>query len=313
MSYIKDKEKMLKEARAHKQNVFTLIKITFAAIAVLLLLFCVLLVLSLVNGGGKKKDVTPPTISGPDGGRYIGYLGEPALYRQMISVSDDSEGELTFEIDDRAVNLNKVGEYKVLYRVTDEAGNSSTYTLTYVIKNGDYRWEKLEPLIADKADELGITKDMSKTAQVKAIYSYVHSFSFTNESNIPDIDRRNWRTDWTEEAMRTLDEGSGDCYSYYSLSKAFFKYFGIDEKGIKRSPESEEDGTHFWSVVKVENGWYYYDATRLAGRFDDGTTNSCLITQAKLDSYKTSNGGTEFYLMDKSYISGIKISTKELD
>ncbi len=316
MSYIKDKENMQKEAAKHKKNMFMIIKITFATIAVLLLLFCVALVVSLITGGGKKKDVTPPTVTGRDGGKTVGYVGDKPLYREMVNISDDSDGELTVEINESGVNINKVGEYKVHYRVTDEAGNSTIYTHIYVVKNGDYRWEKLEPLIAEKAAELGITKDMSKKEQVRAIYRYVNSADtvyFTNESNIPDIDRNNWRTDWVEEAIRTLEEESGDCYSYYSLSKAFFKYFDIDEKGIKRSPASEEEGTHFWSVVKVEEGWYYYDATRLAGSFDDGSRNACLITQAKLDSYETSKGGTEFYLMEKSYISGIKISTKTLD
>ena len=44
--------------------------------------------------------------------------------------------------------------------------------------------------------------------------------------------------------------------------------------------------------------WYYYDATRLAGTFDDGTNNGCLITLSKLQSYRTSKGGSEFYKFD---------------
>ena len=173
-------------------------------------------------------------------------------------------------------------------------------------------------LIAEKAEELGITKSMSKTEQVKKIYAYVNSketIYFTDESNIPDINRDSWESDWMEEAVRTLESEQGDCYSYYSLSKAFFEYFGIENIGIRRAENYEgadEDGTHFWSVVKVEGGWYYYDATRLAGSFNDGTRNACLITEAKLKSYRTSKGEDTFYKMTKP--AGFPaIATKEID
>ena len=132
-----------------------------------------------------------------------------------------------------------------------------------------------------------------------------------------DTDTAIWMTwsDWTEEAVRTLESEEGDCYSYYSLSKAFFEYFGIENVGIRRSEnyeDAEEDGTHFWCVVNVEEGWYYYDATRLAGTFDDGSRNACLITEAKLKSYRGSHGEDYFYKMIKP-VGFPQISTKELD
>jgi len=85
--------------------------------------------------------------------------------------------------------------------------------------------------------------------------------------------------------------------------------------GIRRAENyegCEEDGTHFWSVVKVEEGWYYYDATRLAGSFNDDTKNACLITEAKLKSYVGSKGETYFYNMVKT-VGFPTVATKELD
>lgn len=315
MSYKSDKEKMNKEADAHRNLVWKVIKITFIVFAAALLVFCIIWGACAIFGLGEPKDTEAPIISGRDGSRYIGYVGESPLYKQMVKVVDDTDPMPTLEINNKNVDINKEGEYKVYYRATDGAGNvSEVYVLTYVVKSKQYSKDALMSLIAELAEDLDITKSMTKTEQVRAIYKYVNSKStieFTNESNIPNIDRDNWQTDWIEEAILAIDSEEGDCYSYYSLSKGFFEYFDIDNVGIQRSASSEEEGTHFWSVVKVEEGWYYYDATRLAGKFSDGTQNACLITQKKLDSYVTSSGGDEFYKMDKP--SGVSISTKELD
>lgn len=317
MSYINDKEKMNKEASIYRKRVWLVIKITFCVIAVLLLAFCVTLVISLMRGDKANADTEPPTIIAPSGNTVVGYVGESPIYKKMIRVYDNVDPSPAVTVDNSGVNINQEGSYKVYYVVTDEAGNISRYTLTYVIKKAEYSQAQLMELIAQKASELGITKDMSKTEQVKKIYAYVNSkdtIYFTDESNIPDIDRDSWESDWTEEAVRTLESEEGDCYSYYSLSKAFFEYFGIENVGIRRSENyegAEDDGTHFWSVVKVENGWYYYDATRLAGTFNDGSRNACLITESKLKSYRGSHGEDYFYNMIKP--AGFpQISTKEI-
>lgn len=315
MSYNNDKEKMNKEIEDHKKLMWRIIKLTFIAFAVVLVIFSIVLLVTLISGAGKSGDNMPPEISGRDGSRFVGYVGESPKYKQMVKVVDDTDPAPLLQVDNSRVNIDEEGEYKVYYRATDADGNvSEIYELIYVVKSKEYSEDTLMGLIAEKAEQLNITDSMTDTEKVRAIYKYVNSDStidFTDESNIPNIKRTNWQIDWVEEAIRVLDSEEGDCYSYYSLSKAFFEYFGIDNIGIKRADSSEEPGTHFWSVVKVEEGWYYYDATRLAGKFSDETSNACLITQAKLDSYRTSKGGKEFYKMSR--VSGITISKKELN
>ena len=317
MSYISDMKKMNDDARKHRDGVWLSVKITFIALGVALILFLVTLLISLLLGGIGKKDTEPPVVIPAKSSRVVGYIGNIPIYKKMIIVEDnvDSLDDIIIKIDNKEVDINKEGEYKVYYTVMDTSGNTTEFTIIYIVKRNDYKYEDLEELIGQKAAELGITKTMSDTQKVKKIYEYVNSKStiaFNDESNIPNINRANWEVDWIEEAIRVLDTREGDCYSYYSLSKAFFEYFGIDNIGIKRAERSDEPGTHFWSVVKVESGWYYYDSTRLAGEFEDKTRNACLITEAKLKGYRTSDGGEEFYLMDKP--SGFpKIATKEVD
>ena len=82
--------------------------------------------------------------------------------------------------------------------------------------------------IGELASTLGITKSMSKEDQVKKIFAYVNSPTLSkNEANIVFTNESNTdRSDWMREAYLTLQKGSGDCYSYFAVSKAFFEYFG---------------------------------------------------------------------------------------
>ena len=276
------------------------------------------------NEEDEGEDTKPPVIKAAKENVII-YTGETVSYRSFVKVSDNSGGECQISVDSSGVNQNVPGEYVVKYTATDAAGNKSKpFSLKVTVKDGAYSEEKLMILIAQKAKtELGYTKEeakaqgKTKTQIVRDIYSYVNdptasasnaNIFFNDISNTPaqmaqggQKSRKGWETDWAEEAYRTLSMSrmKGDCYSYYAVSKAFFEYFGIENLGIQRSTSSTESGTHYWNIVKVENGWYYYDATRLGGTFADGTRNACLITESKLNGYKTSKGGTEFYKVDK--------------
>ena len=321
MSYKNEKEQMNEEMQQHKQKVMLAIKITFIAFAAALLALAVTFVVFLIKGGlfASGKDDTPPVIEARQGTTVVGYIGDAPTYKKYVTVSDDKDEEPKLAIDSK-VEINKEGRYTVRYQAMDKAGNKSeVFKITYVVKSKQYSEDTLMSLVAELADELGITESMSTVNKVKKIYSFVNTkimwseASTLGESNIPNIDRDNWKSDWIEEAVRTIelynsDSGVGDCYSYYSVSKAFFEYYGIKHVGIRRdkSLDYQEDsngkrkGTHFWLIVDIGDGeWYYYDATRLRQPFNDGTHNACLITQDKLDSYVTTSGGTYFYKISK--------------
>ena len=272
-------------------------------------------------------DSTPPVIEGPEGDAYVHYIGDSIAYKKIVRVSDDRDG-VALDVDKDAVDLTVEGSYTVKYTATDKAGNETDYKLRLMVKARKYSKDTLMQMIAEKADLLGMRKSMSKTELVRMIYDYVNSpkrgkdnanIRFSDESNTPNQAKQegirvDWEADWIEEAVRTLemDRMKGDCYSYYSVSKAFFEYFGIENVGIQRSKGSGEAGTHFWSAVKVESGWYYYDATRLGGSFSDGSNNACLITEGKLGGYRTSSGGADFYYFKKP-ADFPKISTTPID
>lgn len=336
MSYNSDREKIQIEVEKKKKILTVAIKATFVAFAVALFAFCVTLVLSFAfnwgNGAEGAADTTPPRITQnlnvagyqTFNGGVIGYVGETPTFKKFVLVSDDSDEAPTISIVEHNEDINKEGTYTVKYMAEDASGNRSYFTLKYVVKKQEYSYDVLMSTIAQKAEELGLSKNMSKVELVRGIYDYVNDSStvkFTDESNVPNIDRNKWESDWLEEAVRGLESHEGDCYTYYSISKAFFEYFGIENRGIKRAENyagAEDDGTHFWSIVNVGAGsddrWYYYDATRLNGYFngDKNDRNACLITEAKLKSHRTSSGEDYFYRMTKP-ANFPSIETEELD
>jgi hypothetical protein len=191
-----------------------------------------------------------------------------------------------------------------------------------VVEEYDVEQDALMQKIGAKAAELGITAELSTEQKVRKIHEFVRGNIpyLQNSQSHTGSDRSKWETNWVKEASLTLESLSGDCYSNYSLSKAFFEYFGIENVGIKRSTASKQEGTHFWSIVNIgtekDPQWYYYDSTDLAGRFTaDGpeNDNACLMTQKRMDSYVAGNGDTnsEFYLMDKT-VKYPTVSTKPL-
>lgn len=314
-----------------KKIMWKIITVTMVALALSILVTaiggCAMIVKDMlpnVEEQSEGADKKAPTLTS-DSDTVIIYTGSTLSYRKFVKISDNSDGECKLEATKSTVNQNVPGEYSVTLVAIDEAGNKSkSLTLKVVVKDKMYSEESLMTLIAQKAkSELGYTKEEAKAsgktkAQIaRDIYEYVNDPSagkntaniyFSDVSNAPSQktqggqkSRTGWEIDWIEEAHRTLSMSrmEGDCYSYYAVSKAFFEYFGIENLGIQRAVSSSESGTHYWNIVKVESGWYYFDATRLGGSFADGTKNACLITESKLLSYKTSNGGTEFYKIDK--------------
>ena len=321
LSYREELREFRDEVIKHRKLVGLIIKITVVVLAAAFLLTTFLFIADMVgdskspdNNSGESggRDRTPPVIKLREGDAIYMYVGENALLKSAVTVIDDSG--YTLDVEQNGLNKDKPGTYTIRYIAKDTAGNTSTLDVKVIVTKQEYAYSALMSLVAKKAEQLGITDKMTKQQQVFAIYKYVNSpdksapnanIVFVDESNIPAIDRNNWETDWVEEAARTLQSGEGDCYSYYAVSKAFFEYFGIENKGIRRDDaRSEMSGTHFWSMVNIGSTdnprWYFYDGTRLAGKFPDDSKDGCLRTYEELMAYVPNNGQNGFYVFDAS-------------
>ena len=320
MSYKSEMKACTAALNRRKKNIFSAIKITSILLALMLVATSVLVVIDAVGGNignrTEQGDDSSSLITPTKGKTVTVYAGDTVSYKNLVQIPAGYELEYTSNAD-----LSRAGKYTVTYKLIKDGKEIDTYKLTLIVEERDVDRDELMTLIAAKAEALGITKEMSKVEQVQRIYDFVkcpnESDPYRDNPNVTihfndrvhhtsniDPNRTAWETLWVKEAMLALERGEGDCYAYYSVSKAFFEYFGIENVGIQRGKVADLDvnGTHFWNMVNVGTAqnpqWYYYDATRLAGKFGDGTGNACLITLEKLQSYTGSHGERDFYHFD---------------
>ncbi len=235
------------------------------------------------------KDDVPPTIEARD---IECNLGEGIIWRNHVTLSDNCAGEIALSVDSSKVNVNREGNYTVYYTATDASGNKAQAQASVLVVSMNVTDEMLYAEI-DKVISRIITPDMDKAAQCRAIYMYVQgNIAYVNTSA---------KGDWKYAAYAALfSSGTGDCYSYFAASKAFFERLGIENLDIQRLP-GYTDNTHFWSLVNIgtaENPvWYHYDSTRLTAAFN---VSGCLLTDAQVDAYDAWRAGEYFRIYDKS-------------
>ncbi len=253
-------------------------------------------------------DEKPVFVSLPEA--VYGYVGQGISYKDGVEYSDNCFG-VRLEIDSESVNTKEAGTYGVIYRLVDAAGNTVTAAVDVIIQDMPVDSDSLNAKIGEIATQLGMNKSMSKEVLCQRIYGYVNDpkagkddarFTYVGSSNDPT------RSDWRREAWLGLQNGQGDCYTYFAISKAFFEYFGIENKDIERTAGAVSGETHFWSMVNIGTSasprWYFFDATRYAGEFTVGGDNGCLLTRAQLDSYESGSGivgyGVKYYKYNES-------------
>jgi len=229
----------------------------------------------------------PIFLSGDD---FTVYIGDTIAYKSKVTYTDNCEVDLNLSVDATAVDIKTEGTYPVIYTATDAAGNSSTKTLNVTVKV--YRAD--EVALEEKIDaifEKIFKEGMTNRERCKAIYDYIRrTVSYVSYSE---------KGDYIKAAMEGLTKGKGDCYVYYSLSKAMLTRAGFPNMDIERIRVG--DSMHFWNLVDIGDGhgWYHFDTTpRVGGPYiflwDDKT----------IWEYSDSHKGSHNY--DKSLYPEIK-------
>lgn len=235
------------------------------------------------------KDTQPPVIVAQD---IECRVGEGIVWRNHVKLSDNCAGEIRLDVDSSGVNVSREGSYVVYYAATDASGNVSYASAAVLVVSMTVTDEMLYTEI-DKVIARIITPDMDKAAQCRAVYEYVQgNIAYVNTST---------KGDWKYAAYVSLfSTGTGDCYSYFAASKAFFERLGIENLDIQRLP-GYTDNTHFWSLVNIGTKdspvWYHYDSTRLTA---DYNVSGCLLTDAQVKAYDTWRAGDYFRIYDTS-------------
>ncbi|MGN1205360.1 MAG: transglutaminase domain-containing protein [Eubacterium sp.] len=200
-------------------------------------------------------------------------------FKQFVSATDDRDGKVKVQADTSKINWKKKGVYKLYFYATDKAGNKAT------------SWAKVQVLIPGSAESAAdqILRSITRTnysdkRKTIAIYNYVRGQS-TYVHNSAHVQ-------WRAAALRGLRYQSGDCYTYYAMSRLLLTRAGIPNVMIRRYPEPRGQ-RHFWNLCYVQDGWYHFDTTPRSrgGRF-------CLRTDAQLWAYSS---GYTFQFNKKLY------------
>ena len=218
-------------------------------------------------------DQEPPKMSGVED--ISVYVGDGISYRSGVALTDNCDGALTLTVDSSSVNAQQEGVYPVTYTAIDAAGNTSKkQIMVYVYRekvSEEMLYTLLDPIIAQH-----ISVGANREQLVRDVYSYVY-YSI-------DYDAYSDKSDWVRSAYEGLRSGEGDCFTYFAISKAFFRRLGIESMDIQRTP-GLVDERHYWNLVNIGTAasprWYHFDATQLSGSQHSG----CLLTDLQVQAY----------------------------
>ncbi|MBO4452544.1 MAG: transglutaminase domain-containing protein [Clostridia bacterium] len=237
------------------------------------------------DGGGRSteftlrvtvKDVTPPTVTGED---LTVYIGDTVSYRNSITVSDDTDPEPEISVDNSLVNLNKAGVYPVTYTVRDSSGNEAVFKLNVTVldrsANLDEYNKKREYVESEASKQLAkiVDDSMDDLQKAYAIYYWTKkNIAYTGSSD---------KSNYIYGAYDGFKKRAGDCYTYFSVSKALLIAAGIDNVDVVKERTDEKQSRHYWMLVNVGDGWYHFDSTPY--KFDND--NFFMVTTAELHAW----------------------------
>jgi nucleotide-binding universal stress UspA family protein len=227
-----------------------------------------------------KEDTEPPVFYGIKD--FNVFEGFTVSYRKGVSVKDNRDSDVSFQIDSSKVNLNKAGTYKVYYSAKDSAGNTATEVATVTVDPFEVTEEMLYAKVDPVLDKI-TKKGMTKREIAYEIYKWVKNHvGYTGTSD---------KSDWMKEAYRGIVNGLGDCFTYYAVSEAFLTRAGIDNMKVTRVGGKTQ---HFWNLVNCGDGWYHFDTCPNKDKME-----TFMLTDAQVEAY-TKKRGNNYYNFDKS-------------
>lgn len=227
-----------------------------------------------------SADTDPPVIEGPEEIRAL--VGGAVSYRTAVTVTDNEDTNPALEIDNSRVDLTKAGEYPVIYRATDAAGNFSEKMI--LIRMEEFSDAVDEGIVYNLARGIlaEITDDSMDDMQVAyAIYHWVKTnISYTGASD---------KSSWISGAYRAFTQRKGDCFNYFAAAKALLNAANIENMDIVKSDTSHSQ--HFWNLVNLGDGWYHFDCTPRKGEGDD----FFLVTDEELEAYSSAHNNSHVF------------------
>ncbi len=191
-------------------------------------------------------DTEPPVLYGVI--NRSGYVGEPIVYLAEVYAEDAVDGRVKVTVDSQ-VQPDKAGKYTVVYIAEDASGNRTEAECKFTLVKATTSEEEVRELARGVIEQI-ITDDMVKAEQLKAVFDYVRGHvHYTGDSD---------KSDWRKEAARGFKTGRGDCFTFYSVTRALLDELGVEDMSLTRLGARTR---HYWVIVNIGTGWYHFDPT----------------------------------------------------
>jgi hypothetical protein len=230
-----------------------------------------------------KADTEPPEITGVKD--LTVFIGDRVSYKTGVTVKDNYDTNVALAVDTSDVNLKKVGVYNLAYTAKDAAGNFAEAKATVTVKvkpESPVNEDELNTL-ADTVLAKIVTEDMTDVDKLWAIFKWT-------KLNIGYIDSSS-HTDWRKGALQGFKQGTGDCFVYYATARMLMERSGFETQTVIR--DKGRKTKHYWSLVKVEDGWYHFDTTPTIKK-----NTTFLLTDSELALFN--KVFRNYYLFDKT-------------
>lgn len=193
-----------------------------------------------------SEDTEPPQLYGVI--NRSGYVGEPIVYLAEVYAEDAVDGRVKVSVDSQ-VQPDKAGKYTVVYTAEDASGNRTSTECKFTLVAATVSEEEVKALAKSVIDTI-ITPDMVTAEKMKAVFDYVRGHvHYVGNSD---------KSDWRKEAARGFKTGRGDCFTFYSVTRALLDELGVEYMSVTRLGGRTR---HYWVLVNIGTGWYHYDPT----------------------------------------------------
>lgn len=193
-----------------------------------------------------EDDVEPPVLYGVID--RIAYVGEPIAYLAEVYAEDAVDGKTEVTVES-GVEADKAGTYEVTFITEDLSGNRASATCKYKLVSSTVTEAEVHELAQEVIGKI-ITDDMVMAEKLKAVFDYTRGHvHYVGDSN---------KSDWRKEAARGFRTGRGDCFTFYSVSRALLDELGVEYMSVQRQGGRTR---HYWTIVNIGTGWYHFDTT----------------------------------------------------
>lgn len=206
--------------------------------------------------------------------------GDTISYKRDVEVWDYADDNPSLEIFKDAVDVNKAGDYKVVYRASDASGNTSEATITVHVKGLETEIERLVNTRADEVIASVCKAGMTNLEKAYAVFQWCHN-NLTYKGD--EVEQT-----YYEAAYAGLYKNAGDCYVSYVLLDVLYKRMGFETRMLERIGGTSD---HYWNYVNYGDGWYHCDCIkrRTGNKAYDGYW--CFMqTDAQVQEYNVLRG-----------------------